>query len=93
MYIFRLNRREDVTGKSGTGAVVQGILTEDGVAIMRWLGDKPSTVIREPQNGSDVMDDVASVHGHDGRTVIEWLVVAGSSQVWTTNRELASEIV
>lgn len=64
---FELVRHEDVTGVSGTGVVAQGVQFDDGIVVVRWLGQHASTVIWPG------IDDVEHIHGHDGRTEIRWL--------------------
>ena len=64
---FILQRDVDVSGVSGTGMVAQGCVFSDGTVVMRWLGDHPSTVLR------DHIDDVEAVHGHGGTSRIIWL--------------------
>jgi hypothetical protein len=64
---FVLNRKEDVSGVSGTGVVVEGVQFTDGTVAIRWLGDRPSTVYW------DNMENALGVHGHNGLTVVEWL--------------------
>lgn len=64
---FRLVRRADPTGVSGTGHVANGWLIGD-VAVVRWLGDWSTTTIH--RHG---MASVEAIHGHGGNTVIEWL--------------------
>ena len=64
---FVLLRVEDLTGVSGTGEVAEGTVFSSGLAVIRWL--------REPfamgvyQN----LDDVISVHGHEGRTQLQFI--------------------
>lgn len=64
---FVLNRKEDVSGVSGTGVVVEGVEFTDGTVAIRWLGDRPSTVYW------DNMTNALGVHGHEGKTVVEWI--------------------
>ena len=64
---FILNRKEDVSGVSGTGVVVEGVEFTDGTVALRWLGDRPSLVMW------DNIKDALGIHGHNGLTVIEWL--------------------
>ena len=64
---FQMYREEDVTGVSGTGVVVQGVLWDDGAVAIRWLGATPSTTHHES------IENVIKVHGHNGKTTIEWL--------------------
>lgn len=64
---FRLCRRHDVSGVSGTGHPAEGIEFSDGSVVLRWTGAHPAT---------SVWPDIAAVeaiHGHDGATVIEWI--------------------
>lgn len=64
---FRLIRDEDVTGSSGTGCVAAGVEFEDGAVAMRWRTKVRSTGVY------DWIGDVETIHGHDGRTRIEWV--------------------
>lgn len=65
---FILNRIEDETGISGTGTVVEGVLFSDGKVAMRWIvGEHRSTVVW------DSIEAVEEIHGHGGRTVLEWV--------------------
>jgi hypothetical protein len=75
---FRLNRRVDYTGLSGTGIVAEGVEFSDGVAVVRWLaagvsitnrdrGVQPTTVIHPD------ITSIEALHGHNGATVIEWV--------------------
>lgn len=65
---FRLRRLHDVSGVSGEGVVVEGVQFSDGRVALRWCTDVPrSTVVW------DNVYDAVSVHGHDGRTVLEWV--------------------
>ena len=64
---FRLVRTEDVSGVSGTGTVAMGVVFPDGHAAMRWtVGDHRSTVVW------DNVESIEAVHGHGGRTTIQW---------------------
>jgi hypothetical protein len=64
---FVLNRHEDETGISGVGTVAAGVQFPDGKVAMRWLTATASTAVY------DSVDDVKEIHGHGGKTVIEWL--------------------
>lgn len=64
---FVLRRIEDVNGVSGTGVVVEGVQFSDGTCAIRWLSDYPSTTHH------DSIVNVIAVHGHGGKTVVEWL--------------------
>lgn len=64
---FHLVRLEDVTGVSGIGRVAEGVEFHDGRVEMSWFG---------PQHTSEGAPDwqtIIAIHGHGGRTVIEWL--------------------
>ncbi|HDY68568.1 MAG TPA: hypothetical protein ENH85_12355 [Candidatus Scalindua sp.] len=63
---FKLNRLEDATGISGEGIIAEGIQFSDGRCVLRWLTEITSIGIY------DSIDDVEFIHGHDGKTVIEW---------------------
>lgn len=64
---FQLFRIEDETGVSGTGVIVEGVEFSDGSVALRWLSDRTSTAIY----GS--IDDVEAIHGHGGKTRVQWI--------------------
>jgi hypothetical protein len=64
---FCLVRHDDPSGVSGIGIVAHGVEFFDGSVCLRWVGTKPSTSIW------DSIDDMISVHGHNGRTIVHWL--------------------
>lgn len=66
---FQLVRRDDETGVSGTGVVVEGVEFSDGHAAIHWTGSKWPTTTPHPGG----MESVLDVHGHDGKTVVVWL--------------------
>ncbi|AFZ67002.1 hypothetical protein [Deinococcus peraridilitoris] len=61
---FHLIRDEDVSGSSGTGTVVEGVIFTDGRVAMRWLVPPCSNAFY------DSISDVEQIHGHNGRTRI-----------------------
>lgn len=63
---FILVRHEDTTGVSGTGRIAEGAIASDGTVAYRWLGQYPSWTTR------DSIEHVLAVHGHDGRTTVEY---------------------
>lgn len=63
---FRLIRKEDPTGVSGTGHVADGVEFDDGTCVVRWHGEYPTTTL----HGS--LASVERIHLHEGRTVLEW---------------------
>ena len=65
--VFFLDRKEDLSGVSGTGRVAEGIEFSNGKVILHWPSDKPSTNIYEN------LKQMMSVHGHGGKLEIVWL--------------------
>lgn len=63
---FRLVRTEDVSGVSGVGAVAEGVTFTDGTTVLRWLRAGGSTAVY------DSHERMAAIHGHDGRTTVQW---------------------
>lgn len=66
MRLFHLQRDVDVSGISGTGIVADGVVFPDGVAVIRWRGERQSTVVWPS------IEDVEAIHGHGGATRIVW---------------------
>lgn len=66
---FVLQRDTDVSGVSGTGVVAEGIEFSDGQAVLRWRGNKPSSVAMY----DDGMTSIEDIHGHNGGTRIVWI--------------------
>jgi len=64
---FLLIRNEDISGVSGTGIVAEGVQFHDGACVMSWFGDKHALEMVPD------IDTIIDIHGHEGRTVIEWL--------------------
>lgn len=64
---FKLNRIEDVSGVSGTGVVAYGVMFSDRTAALRWCSALSSLAVY-----TDI-DDVVSIHGHNGATVLEFI--------------------
>jgi len=73
-------RREDETGTSGIGLVVEGVEFSDGHVVIRWLTSPCSTAVYE-----DMKTFLAiHVHSHPGnKTEIEW----EDGQVWSLEDE------
>jgi len=67
MHRFVLIRAEDLTGVSGTGEVAEGTVFSSGLAVIRWLREPYAMGVY--QN----LDDVISVHGHEGRTQLQFI--------------------
>jgi len=64
MRTFILYRVTDVSGVSGTGVVAEGVQFSDGVCVCRWTTSTATTTTYASIN------DVESIHGHDGATRI-----------------------
>jgi hypothetical protein len=64
---FRLVRAEDVSGTSGTGVVAEGVEFSNGQVTMHWLSQLESIEVCAN------IRVVEAIHGHEGRTKIEWL--------------------
>ena len=63
---FRLNRKTDQSGISGTGIVAEGIMFPDGACVLWWKSSR--SIATYPDAFT-----VARVHSHGGDTEIEWL--------------------
>ena len=64
---FVLIRVDGLTGVSGTGEVAEGTVFSSGLAVIHWL--------REPyaMGVYQTLEDVISVHGHEGRTQLQFI--------------------
>lgn len=63
---FRIDRKVDVTGVSGTGCVAQGVVFSDGTTVVRWLGEHPTTTVHPS------VESVEHIHLHGGASSIRW---------------------
>lgn len=66
---FVLVREEDVSGISGTGVVAEGVAFSNDVVALRWRSEWPTSVVFHDRG----IESLEAVHGHNGRTRIEWL--------------------
>jgi hypothetical protein len=64
---FRLIRKEDASGVSGTGIIAEGIQFSDGGCVIKWLTATSSIGLYHS------VIEMIHVHGHGGKTVIEWV--------------------
>lgn len=64
---FCLHRNVDITGISGEGKVVEGVVLKDGSIQMTWLTDTPSFCRHND------MEAVKYIHGHNGNTEIVFI--------------------
>lgn len=75
---FKLVRTEDESGVSGTGVVAYGVLWADGAVDLQWANHANDRVETD-RNGfasyhsEEGIEDCLEVHGHGGRTTIEWI--------------------
>lgn len=63
---FVLQRREDPSGVSGVGTVAEGVQFHDGQVVISWFGKHHSVEVWPSIEGAE------QIHGHSGRTVVEW---------------------
>jgi len=64
---FELHRRQDTTGRSGTGVVAQGCQFDNGRVAMTWMTSTTSCC------WYDAISDVQSIHQHGNHTDVMWL--------------------
>lgn len=64
---FELHRRVDETGVSGTGVIAEGVEFTGGRVVLTWLTGTQGTTL------FDSIQGVLDVHGHGGKTTVEWL--------------------
>jgi hypothetical protein len=63
---FYFVRQTDVSGVSGTGAVVEGVQFTDGSVVVRWLTFLSSMTFYKS------IEDAIAIHGHEGSTDLVW---------------------
>lgn len=63
---FKLVRREDVSGVSGTGVVAEGAQFSHGEVVMCWLRDHRSLGVYP------TIQELENIHGHGGVTTVVW---------------------
>jgi hypothetical protein len=63
---FKVMRRTDVSGVSGTGHVADGVMFWNGHCVICWRTAASSIAIYES------IEDLMAIHGHDGNTEIIW---------------------
>jgi hypothetical protein len=74
-------RDVDVSGVSGTGVVIWGIVWPDGAVAYRWNTKLATSCI------ADRLDDVVAIHGHDGATRLVWVDPCRESLAWLTESD------
>lgn len=63
---FKLMRRMDISGVSGTGLVAEGVVFKNGKTVLCWT--RPPYAISVFDSTGEMM----SVHGHGGSTELVW---------------------
>jgi len=63
---FYFDRQTDVSGTSGTGAVVEGVQFSDGSVVVHWLTALSSISVYKS------IEECIFIHGHDGSTNLHW---------------------
>ena len=81
---FVLERKEDVTGISGTGIVAEGCLFDNGKVSLSWLTEVTSVCVY------DSLADVEAIHGHQGSTVIVFVDIQECDLQWTIRQSTSS---
>jgi hypothetical protein len=66
MRTFKLIRKEDVSGVSGTGEVAEGVEFHDGQCVLSWFGSHHSLEVHPS------LEDIEAIHGHEGKTYVEF---------------------
>jgi hypothetical protein len=64
---FVLNRNDDESGNSGTGAVAVGTQYPNGKVSLTWLSHMGT------MGWYDTIEVVKGLHGHGGKTEVIWL--------------------
>ena len=64
MKTFKLVRKEDISGVSGTGTVAEGVEFHDGQVVMSWFGQYHTLEI------APSIESVIAIHGHNGATEV-----------------------
>jgi hypothetical protein len=65
---FTFDRQTDVSGTSGTGAVVEGVEFSDGQVVLRWRTVPHSSICIYKS-----IEAAIYIHGHNGSTNLRWL--------------------
>ncbi len=64
---FILNRVDDETGVSGTGHIADGVQFENMKCSLCWRVEYSSIAVY------DNIEILMKIHGHNGKTVLEWI--------------------
>lgn len=66
MKTFKLVRKLDVSGVSGTGIVAEGVEFHDGQCVLSWFSQHHSVAVYP------TVIDIIEIHGHSGATELVW---------------------
>jgi len=64
MRTFKLVRKIDVSGVSGTGEVAEGVVFHDGQCVLSWFGQHHTLEV------SPSIESIIAIHGHNGATEV-----------------------
>lgn len=64
---FYLRRYEDVSGISGHGIIAEGVRYSTGKCVLGWVTIFRSVAVY------DSLEELIAIHGHGGKTVVEWV--------------------
>lgn len=74
---FVADRKVDVTGISGTGVRVEGVVFSDGWGVTHWLDlppmSEPKTEVWHKPWLREGQDPFSKISGHGGRTRVLWI--------------------
>ena len=70
---FVLNRKVDVTGISGTGVRVEGVVFSDGHCVSHWLDMPPMNEPKTEVWHNPGVDPLRKISGHNGASEVVWL--------------------
>lgn len=70
---FVLHRKVDVTGISGTGVRVEGVVFSDGWAVNHWLGGPPMDQPKTEVWHNPGVEPLVQISGHNGASEVVWL--------------------
>jgi hypothetical protein len=70
---FVVNRRVDVTGISGTGIRVEGVVFSDGWAVTHWLDLPPMSEPKTEVWHNPGVDPFIKISGHNGASEVVWI--------------------
>lgn len=64
---FKVMRKNDISGMSGTGHVADGVVFYDGTTVVYWRTETASMVVFKN------IEALLTIHGHGGSTSVEWV--------------------